>query len=154
MKSLLPPQTCSQSQTQPRVLQECRQTRTHRAASGPILHHPYTHSQQAERMPQAGATYAQIHTQTHLLSLCITNTNELIDVQQRQRSRQSFPQSEQGGRENQLCVCVFVSRVLFYFLSASKPLGFHRLRLSDGAKLAKLRSAGPDETPVVRLGAV
>lgn len=60
--------------------------------------------------------------------------------------------SKEGEKIN--CVCVFVSRVLFYFLSASKPLGFHRLRLSDGAKLAKLRSAGPDETPVVRLCAV
>lgn len=45
-------------------------------------------------MPQAGATHPQTHTQTHLLSLCITNTNELIDVQQKQRSRQSFPQSK------------------------------------------------------------
>ena len=51
-------------------------------------------------------------------------------------------------------MCVLVSRVLFYFLSASQPLGFQRLRLSDGAKLAKLRPAGPDETPVVKLGSV
>ncbi len=109
-------------------------------------------------MPQAGATYTQTHTQTHLLSLCITNTNELIDVQQRQRSRQSFPQSEARRERKSTAVsanvCVLVSGVLFYFLSASQPLGFQRLRLSNGAKLAKLRPAGPDKTPVVRLGSV
>lgn len=51
-------------------------------------------------------------------------------------------------------MCALVSGVLFYFLSASQPLGFQRLRLSDGAKLAKPRPAGPDETPVARLGSV
>lgn len=49
-------------------------------------------------------------------------------------------------------MCTLVSRVLFYFLSASQPLGFQRLRLSNGAKLAKLRPAGPEEAPVARLG--
>lgn len=51
-------------------------------------------------------------------------------------------------------MCVLVSRVLFYFLSASQHLGFQRLRLCDGAQLAKLRPAGPAGTPVVRLGSV
>lgn len=57
-----------------------------------------------------------------------------------------------------MCMCVChgwcASRVLFYFLSAYQPLGLHRLSISDGAELAKLRSAGPGGTPVVRRGAV
>lgn len=60
--------------------------------------------------------------------------------------------SKEGEKINSVCVCLCLGSCFIF--SASKPLGFHRLRLSDGAKLAKLRSAGPDETPVVRLGAV
>lgn len=50
--------------------------------------------------------------------------------------------------------CVLVSGVLFYFLSASQPLGFQGLRLSDGAELAKSGPAGPAGTPAERLGSV
>lgn len=63
--------------------------------------------------------------------------------------------SKEAGKINS-SVCMFVCHglcvagVLFYFLPAYQPLGLHRLSISDGAKLAKLRSVGPDETPVVR----
>lgn len=56
-----------------------------------------------------------------------------------------------------LCVmdCVWLGScfIFSYQPRAYQPLGFHRLSISDGAKLAKLRSVGPDETPVVRWGA-
>lgn len=147
MKSLLPPQTHSQSQTQPRVLQECRQTRIqhkHTATANGPIHTTHTHIPTRLRgcRRQELHTRKHTHTQIHLLSLCITNTNELIDVQQRQRSRQLFPQSEARQERKSTVVsenvCVPVSGVLFYFLSASQHLGFQRLKLSDGAKLAKL----------------
>lgn len=125
-------------------------------ASGPI-HTTHTHTPNRPRGCRRQGLHMRRHTQTCLLSLCITNTNELIDVQRRQRNRQSFPQSEVR-RERKIncseCECVFVSRVLFYFLSASQHLGFQRLRQCSGAQLAKLRPSGPAGTPAVRLGSV
>lgn len=66
------------------------------------------------------------------------------------------------GRENQqlrvfVRVCVFVwlhSGPSFIFTLPHSPLGFHRLRLSDGEKQAKLGSVDTDEPPVVMMGAV
>lgn len=69
---------------------------------------------------------ASTHIKTHLLSLCIIKTNELIDVQQGQRCRQSFPLSEakqeKMKRPKCKCVCVCVPGfVLFFFcLTASE----------------------------------
>lgn len=54
-------------------------------------------------------------------------------------------------------MCVFVwlhSGSSIIFTVPHSPLGFHRLRLSDGEKQAKLGSVDTDEPPVVMMGAV
>lgn len=91
LKSLLLPQTHSRSQTQPRVLQ----TNTHTHTQQPVVSYPPPlHSPNRLREYRRQGLHTRKYTPTHLLSLCIININEPIDVQQRQRSRQSFPQSE------------------------------------------------------------
>lgn len=73
LKSLLPPQTHSQSQTQPRVLQECRQTRTHRAASGPILT-TRTHTPNRLRGCRRQGLHTHKYTYKHTYFLCVLPT--------------------------------------------------------------------------------